>query len=268
MAYQKKTLDGLLDLAVAPTGRPVDVGRIRITDKHVFEQFLQMTMGAATAFFAEQAAGADPAEPAPIPQGWVEDDGQLTIRVGGDWQQVLSVPAGGWRMLTDKEFEKKLTRMAALEDARGGEVLTRIADVFRDQAVVAQQRNAEVDVFVLGALERGAPVAMVFDRSMDSLLTLKSLCSSAVAAGAEPAANAWLADQNEAFFVLGMGTTDAARFTRSAPNDTALLGYALPELAAQLDDIRRDTVVLGATGDPGLNAAIGEVWEEQGGRSL
>lgn len=246
---------GLLNLAAAMTGRPVDMDRVQILDAAVFGEMAQLMMKASAIALAEGAGrmpdiGGD--------TGYVQDDGRLLVQfdLPGGITRIIEAPPGSWREMSQSDraaADREFARMQSegSQDQMIGEILGMLEDTARHRDEV-MERFENVD-----------QVITVFDRSADSLVMLRQMTESAGIP--VDMVEEWLASDSP-YFLISTGGEDDHRWSVPAENEAMLLAVAdyLAE-GGEAGTVMSRAMLVNLIGDESVKDLLSAHWKACGG---
>lgn len=260
---RKAQAEGMLDLALAKTGREVDMETVQILDQEAFGRMNHAMMETASRLLAAKREMTPDSFPM---DGRAQDDGRLVIYIDihDAGRRVVEVPAGGWRELTPAERAKIDRDVAARMSANPDEMAT-LTDALAKQ-MKSGEKSLEARREKFNAAMAGATQAiMIYDRSTSALDAARVLTQRMP--GVQERVDAWLASP-DAFFLCRIGQRADLNWTLTVPDGELLLTEALPSIAERIGpaDIGAALLQAGWIESEGLRDRLAAKWAALGGK--
>lgn len=222
----------LLDLAVASTGRPVDVDLVQFTDKKAFGRLTEKLLAQLSQNLADGVY-----DDIPKMEGFAQEDGSLEVRFKtriGVWEH-MRFEKGEWKQLSDTELQEVHATISAKTDDMT-ELAEKLGGALHKTAESLKERNRETEPHI----NQVSQSIMVFTKDPSSLEYLRIAVSKRLAEST--AIEKWLQGPDE-IFVLSNGRDRNSYWSTVASSTEDLLNRVLPDIAARaVNDM--DTTVL------------------------
>lgn len=252
----------LVSLAVARTGREIDMAMLQILDQEAFGDLWRMQLEAMSRLLS---GGGSISDPVNAVSGHEQEDGTLTLysNVNGSSSTVAK---GKWRVLTPEEMrqvEKELAQRAARNSDAGEPTLHDL--VMKMSSLVRQSADHEMrdrKAFE-EAMTKASQCIVVLDRSSVSMNLLHAFLGSQLPTLRDKA-DEWL-QTDQPYLVISHGLDPVARWMVGVPSRADLLAGALEDIADAVDDLGSCALVSGAIRDPKLAHELDVLWHTLGG---
>lgn len=265
---RKSAAQGMMDLAVAITGREVDMDLVQITDQKAFGR-LHVALMEVTSHFLRANRGKEydeqALERALDTPAYIQEDGRLIIHIplptGG--KRIVEVARGDWRELSAQQHKELLLDVEERQrqDPEGvANLIGKIGEWIASGAAAIESQGSEMGK----ALSSSSQVLQVFDKTQASLLALNETIKHYP--GMRVYADKWLAS-DELFLVGSVGPTPRECWAATVPDKSALLEEGLFQIAGNITKIAT-TLLFCDWLEDGLCKRIEVRWAELGGKVL
>lgn len=251
---------GLLDLATAVTGTPIDLNKIQILSKEWFVQFNEQLMLSATCLLEDLAPEEVFANGLPA-DGWRQEDGSLVVhfRLREGSKSVLVLPKDSWRELAEDEMSQVITQ----QEEEHGDL---IGSIMEDLSVGlmldinAQREKRKALLSLSGNIRQ---IVFVYDKHPTSLLALKDATKEIP--DLKRITESWLSIDAE-YLLVSTGHEEDMHWAMPVDDKDTLLDEVLPDVATERVNNIEETFIHAAwLKDQEVIIAIHQCWEPLGG---
>lgn len=253
----KRTM-GLLDLAIDPGGKEVDLDDVQILDEAVFGKVVSLGMRSVAVELervkgSRSGGGVDESNVMTL-QAWQREDGSLLIREQDPPFQEVIAPPGSWRLLDDKTMAEA-SAAKRVNQSESDMVVDWLADMLTVAGTALGEKRRSFEK----AADRASSAVVLFDRSASAMRMLVEVLGEK--SEVVEAAESWMAsgDLYLLFFLAQNGKTACL----PVADDAELLSGGLPNMLAMTDSPGTSLLVCATTSE--TNQAARKLWQERGG---
>ncbi len=250
---------GLLDLALAPTGRQVDMNLVQILDQKAFGEIASSMMLLASQSLSKKKALREKDLEL---QGWAQDDGRLFVHAplpGGKYK-VITIAQGAWRELEARAADALLEELET-EHAKNPAERETLIDVLAGQ--MQSHRDAwekareELDVDKTGFL-------VACTKSATALARLRDITD--YAPEWLPYVETWLASSDEVLALYTRPDVPQVTLSRLERQEDLLNGF-LEHSAEQIGSNVKATLLICADVREDVADLAQQRWRDLGGKA-
>lgn len=253
---------GLLDLALAQTGREIDMNRVQILDQKAFGEIASSMMLLASQSLSKNKALR---EKDLALQGWEQDDGRLVVHapIPGEKYKVITIASGGWKELGTRDADALLEQLEtqhAEQPAEREALLDALAGQMQHNSNAWQQARKEFEE--LDPDKTGMLVACT--KAPTALARLRDITEHTQEW--LPHVETWLASDDEVLVLHTRPEAPSATLYRLERQEDLITGF-LEHAAAQIGSKVESTLVVFAEVREDIAEAARQRWRELGGKA-
>jgi len=259
---EKKSGTGLIDLALAPTGREISIENIKMENVKEAHELGDAILQATSKCIYENKHGNSENEF--DVKAYAQDDGRLIIHVniGSSAFKIIHIPGGKWQEMSEydisqakREFQEKI--LAKPETLN---LLQKHISAAVHESVSFQKRTKER---MSEEMQDARQVIMIFDRSNNALMTIQEV--SKKLHELEDSADKWLSG-NQPFLLCSLSEDEDSNWTYTAENEAEVLSRILPMISSEIGVKIAKTMLLCNCADKDFTDNAKKTWITLGGK--